>query len=81
MAGSSCCISNLYNTENMLKQELSQTNLEERGKEEQGENVNSEEANIIKLTRTIVRDMTEEQKLAKAKAHVLDALNFRNPRP
>ena len=65
----------------MLKQELSQTNLEERGKEEQGENVNSEEANIIKLTRTIVKGMTEEQKLAKAKAHVLDALNFRNPRP
>ena len=65
----------------MLKQEMSQTNLEERGKEEQGEDTTSEEANIIKLTRTIVRDMTEEQKLAKAKAHVLDALHFREPRP
>lgn len=36
--------------------------------------------NIIKGTRRIIRNMSESQKYAKAKAHILDALNYRHPR-
>jgi hypothetical protein len=37
--------------------------------------------NIIKTTRHIIKHMTQEQRFEKAKAHVLDSLSYRSPRP
>lgn len=35
---------------------------------------------VIQGTRNIISKMSEEQKYRKAKAHIIDALNFKHPR-
>ena len=39
-----------------------------------------EHENIIKTTRKIIKNMTEEQRFLKAKAPLLDSLNYQHPR-
>lgn len=36
--------------------------------------------NIIKMTKQIIKSMTEGQRFEKARAHVMDALYYKHPR-